>query len=198
MESQKQFTLIIVRHGEGYHNLHTLSRDELEFTNDEHLRTLNSSLTEKGLMQANFLGERLKDIKFDFAITSDLKRASQTAEAIMQKNESIKKLTKWRIVRERCLGEFEGEVDLHRSLRIVENAVKDRDSLTFRPPGGESVYDLRCRMNQFLQDLPKTAMKISSNCPIIIMFFPSTFSDSSKPSEPYDFVSNIALSIMFL
>ena len=40
MESQKQFTLIIVRHGEGYHNLHTLSRDELVFTNDEHLKTL--------------------------------------------------------------------------------------------------------------------------------------------------------------
>ena len=169
MKSQKQFTLIIVRHGEGYHNLHTLSRDELEFTNDEHLKTLNSSLTEKGSMQANLLGERLKDIKFDFAITSDLKRATQTAEAIMQKNESIKKLNTWRIVRERCLGEFEGEVDLHRSLRIVENAVKDRDSLTFRPPGGESVYDLRCRMNQFLQDLTKTALNISSNCPIILV-----------------------------
>ena len=52
----------------------------------------------------------------------------------MKRNESIDKLKTWKTVRERCLGEFEGDVDLHRSLRIVENAVKDRDSLTFRPP----------------------------------------------------------------
>merc|ERR1712038_1190065 len=54
-------------------------------------------------MQANLLGERLKDIKFNFTITSDLKRASQTAEAIMKKNESVKNLNTWKIVRERCL-----------------------------------------------------------------------------------------------
>ena len=70
------------------------------------------------------MAERLKDIKFDVAITSDLKRAKQTAESIKNKNESIDQLVTWKIVRERCLGEFEGDVDLHRSLRIVENSVK--------------------------------------------------------------------------
>ena len=177
MESQKSFTLIIVRHGEGFHNLHTLSREELEFTNDEHPRTLNSCLTEKGLLQASLLGERLKDERFDVAITSDLKRATQTAEAIMKRNESIDRLKTWKIVRERCLGEFEGDVDLHRSLRIVEKAVKGRDSLTFRPPGGESVHDLRDRILHFLQDLQNEVIKIPSKCPTILVSSHGLFMD---------------------
>jgi len=177
MESQKSFTLVIVRHGEGFHNLHTLSKSELEFTNDEHPRTLNSCLTEKGLLQASLLGERLKDEKFDVAITSDLKRATQTAELIMKRNESIDRLKTWKTVRERCLGEFEGDVDLHRSLRIVENAVKDRDSLTFRPPGGESVHDLRGRMLHFLQELQNEAIKISSKSPTILVSSHGLFMD---------------------
>jgi len=177
MESQKTITLIIVRHGEGFHNLHTISRNELEFTNDEHPRTLNSCLTEKGLLQASLLGERLKDMKFDAAITSDLKRATQTAKAIMKRNESIDTLKTWKTVRERCVGEFEGDVDLCRSLRIVENAVKDRDSLTFRPPNGESVHDLRDRILNFLQNLQNEAIKIPSKSPSILVSSHGLFMD---------------------
>ena len=63
---------------------------------------------------------RLKNTKFDLAITSDLKRAMQTAEAIQKKNNSIDELVCWKIVRERCLGDFEG---------VHEHYIALRDSL---------------------------------------------------------------------
>ena len=104
----KTFDIIVLRHGEGFHNLGTYTKNDLEFTSDDRPKTINSSLTEKGLLQANLVAERLKDTVFDLAITSDLKRATQTAEAIKKKNDSIKELVTWRLVRERCLGDFEG------------------------------------------------------------------------------------------
>ena len=56
--TKKTFGIIIVRHGQGFHNLGIYSRDELVFTNDDKFSTLNSSLTEKGLMQANLVADR--------------------------------------------------------------------------------------------------------------------------------------------
>ena len=166
---KKSFSLIVVRHGEGYHNLGKVKRSDLEFTDDANLKTINSSLTEKGLMQAQLLADRLKDFKFDLAITSDLKRAMQTAEEIMKKNESINELIPWRIVRERCIGDFEGAVEPFMSLITVENAVEDRDYLTWRPPRGESVVDLRKRVTGFLESIQKEAMKIPEESPLILV-----------------------------
>ena len=167
--TKKTFTLIVVRHGEGFHNLGTHSRNDLVFTDDETFKTINSCLTEKGLMQAKLVANRLQDIKFDLAISSDLKRAMQTAEAIKEKNDSINELIYWRIVRERCIGNFEGVVEHYRALRTVENAVEDRDYLTWRPPNGESVVDLRRRVNCFLDEIKKEAMKlpVESTCILI-------------------------------
>jgi broad specificity phosphatase PhoE len=166
---KKTFSLIVVRHGEGFHNLATHKRSDLEFTDDANFKTINSSLTEKGLMQANLLADRLKYFKFDLAITSDLKRAMQTAEAIMEKNESINELTPWRIIRERCIGDFEGVVEPFMALITVENAVEDRDYLTWRPPNGESVVDLRKRVIAFLEEIQKEAMKLPGVSPLILV-----------------------------
>ena len=165
---EKKFTLVIVRHGEGFHNL-GLNRNELEFTDDANLIRVNSELTEKGLMQANLVGNRLKDIKFDLAITSDLKGTMQTAEAIMNKNESINKLIPWEIVRERSFGDFECVWKFHNALATVEKAVNDREYLTWRPPNGESVVDLRIRVKQFLKELQKEAMELSADSPTILV-----------------------------
>ena len=168
-KTKKKFTLMMVRHGEGIHNLGIHARNDLEFTDDLNLRAINCALTEKGLMQANLVADRLKSTNFDLAISSDLKRAMQTAEAIMNKNDSINELISWRIVRERCLGEFEGITELYRALRVVENAVSDREYLTWSPPNGESVIDLRNRIMEFLQELQKAAMKVPSDFPIILV-----------------------------
>ena len=46
----KTFDMIAVRHGEGFHNLGTHTKNELEFTSDDRPKTINSSLTKKGLL----------------------------------------------------------------------------------------------------------------------------------------------------
>ena len=92
--ASKEFKLLLIRHGQGFHNLGIYGREELEFTEDETLKTMNSSLTEKGLNQARLVGERLKNKKFDLVISSDLKRAKQTAEIIvdLKKDDYITKI----------------------------------------------------------------------------------------------------------
>ena len=187
---EKLFTLIVVRHGQGLHNLGKYDRSELEFTDDVELQTLNSVLTEKGLMQAELVANRLKNTAFDFAISSDLKRAIQTGEAIVKANDTIDSLEQWRIVRERCLGEFEAQHNVHIALRTVEAAVNDRNYLTWRPPKGESVVDVRHRITEFLQQLQQLVMKLPAKTPTILVASHGLFMDelyyvlSEMPSAP--------------
>ena len=166
---RKKFTVIIVRHGQGLHNLNTHDKKDLERTDDIKLKTLNTMLTEKGVIQANLVAQRLKDVHFDLAISSDLKRAVKTGEAILSINESIDEILQWKIARERCFGDFEGLPEVLNALRTVEEAVSDRDYLTWRPPNGESVVDLRNRILEFLQLVQKEAMKLPSISPTILV-----------------------------
>ena len=82
---EKQFTLIIVRHGEAMHNIAPSSLTDSDFKFTENLKIMDGNLTKKGQKQAEFVADRLKDYKFDLAVTSDMKRTMKTAEAIMKK-----------------------------------------------------------------------------------------------------------------
>ena len=62
-------------------------------------------------------------------------------------------------------------------LRTVENAVADRDYLTWRPPKGESVVDLRNRIKEFLQEIQKEALKLPSDSPVILISSHGLFMD---------------------
>ena len=167
--ASKEFKLLLIRHGQGFHNLGIYGREELEFTEDETLKTMNSSLTEKGLNQARLVGERLKNKKFDLVISSDLKRAKQTAEIIVDLNNSIDHFEEWKDVRERCVGDFEGNEIVDSALITVEKAVKNRNYLTWRPPNGESVVDLRIRIKQVLKKVQLLALKSSTDIPMIVV-----------------------------
>ena len=103
------------------------------------------------------------------AISSDLKRAKQTAKAIVDANNFIDEFEEWRIVRERCVGEFEGQNDVDAALITVEKAVADRNTLTWRPPNGESVVDVRKRIKQFLNQVQDLAMSSASDIPMILV-----------------------------
>src|SRR5690242_15256525 len=63
--------LVLVRHGESEYNAKSL------WTGWD-----DPSLTEKGHEQARAAGEKLKDIHFDFAYTSVLKRSHETWDEI--------------------------------------------------------------------------------------------------------------------
>ena len=98
---------------------------------------------------AGLVAARLSTTRIDLAISSDLKRARQTGEAIVAANNSVDELLEWDVVRERRVGRG---LDLLAALLTVEQAVEDREYLTWRPPGGgESVVDLRNRAREFLR-----------------------------------------------
>ena len=171
----KEFKVIFVRHGQGFHNLGIYGREDLEFTEDETLKTMNSSLTENGLNQARLVAEKLKNIKFDIAISSDLKRAKQTATTIVDLNNSLHHFEEWKVVRERCVGDFEGREDVDAAIIVVEKAVEDRNYLTWRPPNGESVVDLRDRIKHFLNQVQVLAIRSSAETPTILVVSHAAF-----------------------
>lgn len=67
----------LVRHGEVNHNLYKLYNREDEYLN------------ETGIKQAEELREKIKDIEYDFIISSPLSRARQTADIINVDNKNI-------------------------------------------------------------------------------------------------------------
>jgi len=120
--------VIIVRHGQTQWNIKGVRQGHLD-----------SPLTEKGLAQAEALGERLAREKFTLLYSSDLGRAVQTAQMISQATGHTI-VTDARL-RERHLGVFQGlnaeeikerypeEYRLHRTL-----------GPDYVIPGGESVH----------------------------------------------------------
>merc|ERR1712126_468678 len=104
---------------------------------------MNSPLTKLGQQQACLLANRLSKTKFHLALASDLSRAWDTALAILAVNPSLDDVKECRLLRARNAGIFEGDRVLFNAQSMVENAVEDRDLLTWRIPEGDSVFDLR-------------------------------------------------------
>ena len=76
----------------------------------------------------------------------------------------------WKIVRERSLGIFEGKIhDLCHAQLTVEEAIEDRNLLSWRVPNGESVVDLKLRVELFLDHLKNKIKEIKLNQPTILL-----------------------------
>ncbi len=58
---------------------------QTEFNANDQYQPLDSSLSEKGIEQAQFVAKRLADIQIDIILSSHLKRAVQTAAIINEK-----------------------------------------------------------------------------------------------------------------
>ncbi|HET6461773.1 MAG TPA: alpha-ribazole phosphatase [Syntrophales bacterium] len=102
-------------------------------------------LNENGLSQACLWRQKLKAGLFEKIYSSDLRRARETALIIADNHpEKVQLLPE---LREISLGEWEGlfvaEVQVHYP---EEWQRRERDLVTFRPPGGESFRDLAVRI----------------------------------------------------
>jgi probable phosphoglycerate mutase len=73
----------------------------------------DTPLTPEGIETAQFLGKGLKDVRFDYVISSDLTRAIQTARLVMAENtaDSAPEFMQSDMLRELCFGSFEGDLD---------------------------------------------------------------------------------------
>jgi broad specificity phosphatase PhoE len=128
--------IILIRHGETEQNVQGILQGHLD-----------GDLTERGRQQIDKLAERLAEEKIDRIMSSDLKRATITAEQIAKYHGLKVELDS--ALRERSLGIFDGRP--LKELQDYLNASPDR--LRTPPPQGESVEQVVIRAERFLQTL---------------------------------------------
>jgi probable phosphoglycerate mutase len=98
--SEKPVTIYVTRHGRTLFN-----------TKDLVQGWADSPLTPEGIAVAEDLGRGLRDVSFDYVVSSDLVRARQTAQLVMEQNRASKnyRLEDSALIREACYGHFEGD-----------------------------------------------------------------------------------------
>lgn len=110
------------------------------------------SLSELGIQQARAVAQRLAEVSFDVAYSSDLERSAQTARQILGKRNIPLHTTAQ--LREYNKGVFEGltpeETCQRYPLLFKASQVNDLD---FAPLGGESIRQASVRMNSFMTEL---------------------------------------------
>ena len=110
-------------------------------------------LAEKGISQARYLKEILKEVSFDYIVASPLVRAYNTAQIVMEEREQ--EIFGDRRLMEQDFGIFEGM-----TYKEIQNTYpKELDAWneefsTYRIPKGESFADVRSRAEDFLRDIP--------------------------------------------
>ena len=135
--------IYIVRHGETDWNI----EQKMQGHTDIPLNT-------KGKQQAREIATHLKDIDFDIIYASPLSRAYETALIINTRhNASIIKVN---ALKERQFGELEGktyeEVNAYHPALLFTESWNYPD---YRPPGGESVNDIKKRVVNFTNNILK-------------------------------------------
>jgi len=111
----------------------------------------NPSLTERGRRQARELAASLKGRPPQCIVSSDLRRARETAEILSEALGGVSMACDARL-RERALGAWSGLFGHQVAARWpVELAALRAGDPTLRPPGGESLAEVRHRFGDFLR-----------------------------------------------
>jgi 2,3-bisphosphoglycerate-dependent phosphoglycerate mutase len=136
--------LVLVRHGQSDWNLKNL------FTGWK-----DPGLSEQGIAEARAAGEKLKKAgyRFDVAFTSDLKRAQDTLDIMLEKlGQKDLPVMKDQALNERDYGELTGlNKDDARKRWGAEQVHIWRRSFDIAPPGGESLKDTAARVLPYFQ-----------------------------------------------
>lgn len=131
--------ITFVRHGETESNRKKIVQGHI-----------GGRLTKKGKLQARKLAKRLAKEKFDFIYSSDLQRAKETAKEIKKYNKNTK-IIYTRELRELNQGIFEGKS----SEKMRQFFKSKKLSPYWKPKGGESLVELKSRLNKFLKKIYK-------------------------------------------
>lgn len=125
--------LVLVRHGQSQWNL------ENRFTG-----WIDVSITPLGAEEAHRAGKELKGLHIDAAFTSDLKRAQETLEILLQEIGERPPIFKDKALNERHYGDLQGLNKAETAMKYGDAQVHIwRRSFDIRPPGkdGESLKD---------------------------------------------------------
>ena len=128
--------LVLIRHGESQWNL------ENRFTG-----WVDVPLTDKGRDEAHRAGEKIRDIHFDVAYTSVLKRAIETLDIVMQViGQQDIPIAYDPALNERHYGDLQGLNKAETAEKFGKEQVHIwRRSYDVAPPGGESLKDTAAR-----------------------------------------------------
>ena len=128
--------LVLIRHGESIWNL------ENRFTG-----WVDVELTEKGIAEAKSAGVKIKNIRFDKAYTSVLKRAIDTLNLALETAEQTHlPVEKDQALNERHYGDLQGKNKAETAKIYGEEQVHIwRRSYDVPPPNGESLKDTAAR-----------------------------------------------------
>ena len=109
-------------------------------------------LNETGIKQAQSAGQAMKNLSFDKAHSSDLKRALKTCQSVLEANQSseikVEDIICHEVLRERSFGIHEC-VTLEDWQKMAKEA--DVEEYDFRPQGGENTVDVTARARKFLE-----------------------------------------------
>lgn len=134
--------LYILRHGETDHNLYGIVQG----------RSIDSHLNETGRLQATSFYHEYKHIDFDCLYASSQTRSLQTISLFERQDLPILRDPR---IDEICWGEHEGKSGdpelMLKYNRII--ASWSQGNYYDKPDGGESAYELGCRIQSFLDDL---------------------------------------------
>lgn len=133
--------LILVRHGQSLWNL------ENRFTG-----WVDVPLTEQGREEARLAGERLRGVPIDVAYTSDLTRAQDTLQIMMETIPLDVPVIRDQALNERHYGDLQGLNKAQTAKIHGDEQVKIwRRSYDVPPPNGESLKDTAARTLPFFE-----------------------------------------------
>ncbi|MFH0798454.1 MAG: histidine phosphatase family protein [Candidatus Woesearchaeota archaeon] len=176
--------LYMVRHGETHHNVQRL-----------HQGHYNSSLTPKGIKQAQLIGERLKEESFDILYSSDLERAMMTASEIAKHHPGLVWI-RTEQMREQAKGIYENQP------YGVDPEEQKRQNVPwywFKPPGGESLADVWDKIVGFYEGLKMKhendkVLLVSHGGPLLCLIMHLN-GNAIDDIGSYKFLDNTSLSI---
>lgn len=152
--------LVLIRHGQSLWNL------ENRFTGN-----VDVDLTQQGRAEAKLTGDKLKakNILFDSAFTSVLKRAEETLQIILQEiNQSDIHIIRDAALNERGYGDLQGLNKADVAEKYGADLVHTwRRSFDIAPLGGESLQDTQNRVVPYYTSHIEPLLKQQKNCMIV-------------------------------
>ncbi len=142
-------TLYIIRHGESELN-ERLAKGEVMQTGD--YSEFGPPLTKNGRTQATQIAEKLKNIHFDAAFSSDLIRAKETAEIITLERNIAVSTTK--VIRETHWGSDEGK--FHSNFEKIQEDIKklvEEEKMHFKFEDAETEEEAVTRLITFVREV---------------------------------------------
>lgn len=149
--------LVMFRHGQSVWNL------ENKFTG-----WVDVDLTDKGKKEAKEAGKKLKGMHFDYAYSSDLKRAQETLKiALNEAGISHVPTTYDKALNERMYGDLQGLNKADTAKKFGDEQVHIwRRSYDIAPPNGESLKDTAARVIPYFEK--EIAPKLKDDKNIVI------------------------------